>query len=454
MELKRRLNLFDATLLVIGNVVGAGIFTTSGFLAGELPHPLLFIAIWVIGGLLTLCGALTYAEMAGMFPRSGGDYQFLKEAYGPWAGFLLGWVSFWVITPGSVAVLSIAMVGYMKGFFPFHHVLSEKVLAIAVIFFFSFINYRGVRLSGTLQDFSTLGNLLIMLAFILGGFLFGSGNWQNFHVVSSNALPLSKLFGPAMIAVLFTYSGWFASAYVGGEIKKPEWTLPLSLFLGTMIVTISYTVINLTYLYALPLSRLKDAVNVAQLAAETLFNPRVSQAISLSIILAISGSINATILGGTRIYYAMAEDKIFWSPLKRLHPKYGTPHFSILSQMILACILVSLGTFGQLLSYVVFVMLLSSIAAGIAHLILRLRKPNLPRPYRTWGYPVVPFLFICFYIWIATQITYARPSTSIAGLIITISGLPFFYIWSKIRKSQGEKKRGWDVQGPKGKKEA
>ncbi|HYA91791.1 MAG TPA: amino acid permease [Thermodesulfobacteriota bacterium] len=164
MQLKRRLNLFDATLLVIGNVVGAGIFTTSGFLAGELPHPLLFVAIWVIGGFLTLCGALTYAEMAGMFPRSGGDYQFLKEAYGPWAGFLLGWVSFWVITPGSVAVLSIAMVGYIKGFSPFHYVLSEKLLAVAIISSLSFINYRGVRLSGTIQDIFTLGNLLIILA--------------------------------------------------------------------------------------------------------------------------------------------------------------------------------------------------------------------------------------------------------------------------------------------------
>ena len=433
MQLKRRLNLFDATLLVIGNVVGAGIFTTSGFLAGELPHPLLFVAIWVIGGFLTLCGALTYAEMAGMFPRSGGDYQFLKEAYGPWAGFLLGWVSFWVITPGSVAVLSIAMVGYIKGFFPFHYVLSEKLLAVAIISSLSFINYRGVRLSGTIQDIFTLGYLLIILALILGGLTSGNGNWQHFTAASSTSLAFPKLFGPAMIAVLFTYSGWFASAYIGAEVKNPERNLPFSLLLGTIIVILFYTAMNLVYLYAVPLSRLKDTVNVAQVTAGALFNPRVAQVVSLSIILAISGSINATILGGTRIYYAMAEDKIFWSPLKRLHPKYGTPHFSILSQMILACILVSLGTFGQLLSYVVFVMLLSSIAAGMAHFILRLRKPDLPRPYRTGAYPVVPLLFICFYIWIALQIAYAKPLTSIAGLIIAISGLPFFICFKTTR---------------------
>jgi APA family basic amino acid/polyamine antiporter len=440
MQLKRRLNLFDATLLVIGNVVGAGIFTTSGVLAGELPQPPLFIAIWVIGGLLTLCGALTYAEMAGMFPRSGGDYQFLKEAYGPWAGFLLGWVSFWVITPGSIAVLSIAMAGYIKGFFAFDYTLMVKLLAVAIIIFFSLINYRGVRLSGTFQDLSTFGNLLIIFALILGGFISGNGNWQNFHVASSSDFPLSKLFGPAMIAVLFTYSGWFASAYIGGEVKNPGRNLPFSLLLGTVIITLFYTAINLIYLYALPLSQLKDTVNVAQLAAETLFfNPRIAQVISLAIILAISGSINATILGGTRIYYAMAEDKIFWSPLKRLHPEYGTPHFSILSQMILACLLVSLGTFNQLLSYVVFVMLLSSIAAGIAHFILRQRNPELPRSYRTWGFPIIPILFICFYIWIAVQITYAKPLTSIAGLIITLSGYPFF-VWFKKRENERDLK--------------
>lgn len=437
MQLKRRLNLFDATLLVIGNVVGAGIFTTSGFLAGELPQPLLFVAIWVIGGLLTLCGALTYAEMAGMFPRSGGDYQFLKEAYGPWAGFLLGWVSFWVITPGSIAVLSIAMVAYIKGFLPFHFALSEKFLAVGIIFLLSFINYRGVRLSGTVQDIFTLGNLLIILALILGGLTSGNGNWQHFTTASSASLPFPKLFGPAMIAVLFTYSGWFASAYIGAEVKNPERNLPFSLLLGTIIVTLFYTAINLVYLYALPLSQLKGTVNVAQVTAGTLFNPRVAQIVSLSIILAISGSINATILGGTRIYYAMAEDKVFWSPLKRLHPKYGTPHFSILSQMILACILVSLGTFGQLLSYVVFVMLLSSIAAGVAHFILRLRKPDLPRPYRTGAYPVVPLLFICSYIWIAAKIAFAEPRPSVVGLLIALSGLPFF-IWLKSKRLREE----------------
>jgi len=431
MHLKRRLNLLDATLLIIGNVVGAGIFTTSGFLAGELPQPLFFIGIWIIGGLLTLCGALTYAEMAGMFPHSGGDYQFLKAAYGPWAGFLLGWVSFWIINPGSIAALSIALVSYMKGFFFLNTVLSEKLMAVGIISVLSFVNYRGVRLSGTTQDIFTSGNLIIVFVLIVGGLLVSqNGNWQHFTVVSPVSLPFGKLFGPAMIAVIFTYSGWFVTAYIGGEIKHPERNLPLSLLLGTSIVTIIYTLINVTYLYALSLSRLKDVVNVAQVTAETLFNRGFTQVVSFSIILAIAASINATILAGTRIYYAMASDNIFWSPLKKLHPMYNTPYVSVVSQTILACLFVMVGTFDQLLSYVVFVMILSSIATGVAHFALRWRRPDLTRPYRTWGYPVVPLLFISFYSWIAIQIAYARPTTSVFGILITLSGLPF-YIWYK-----------------------
>jgi len=426
LQLARRLNLFDATLLVIGNVVGAGIFTTSGFLAGELAQPSFFIGIWIIGGLLTLCGALTYAEMAAMFPHSGGDYQFLKAAYGPWAGYLLGWVSFWIINPGSIAALSIALVSYLKGFFPFGTPVLEKIFAISIILFLSLVNCRGVRWSGTTQDIFTLGNLVIIVIFVAGGLLSWKGDYQHF-TASSGSLPLSKLFGPAMIAVIFTYSGWFVTAYIGGEIKNPGRNLPLSLLGGTVIVTVLYTLINMTYLYAIPLPELKGAVNVAQVSAESLFNKGFAQILSLSVMLAIAASINATILAGARIYYAMASDHIFWTRLKTLHPIYQTPYLSILTQMILSCIFVVVGTFSQLLSYVVFVMVLSSVATGIAHLILRKKKPELPRPYRTWGYPVIPLLFITVYVWIAAQIAFDMPGTSLIGILIALSGLPFYW---------------------------
>jgi basic amino acid/polyamine antiporter, APA family len=440
MQLKRELTLSDATLLVVGNVVGAGIFTTSGFLAGELPHPLLFIGIWILGGLITLFGALTYAELAGMFPKPGGDYQFLKAGYGLWAGFLLGWVNFWVIIPGSIATLSLALVSYLAPLLGLNDPLVEKGLALGIILFFSWINYRGIRWGGTTQDFFTSGALIILAAFIVGGLIFGKGSWDHFTVISSQPLPFSKIFGSAMIAIIFTYSGWFASAYVGSEIKNPERNLPLSLLLGTAIVGILYTLINVVYLYALPLTGLTGVVNVGQVTATALFNSTISIVISLTIVLAICSSINATIMAGSRIFYAMSEDKIFWSFLKTLHPRFRTPHLAILSQTVLAVLLVCLGTFNQLLSYVVFVMLIVSIATGAAHLILRRQKPGLLRPYRTWGYPLVPLLFILSYLWISQHIFMEKPSTSLVGLLLVLSGLPFYFFWAKSNKSiKGEK---------------
>lgn len=433
MQLKRELNLSDATLLVVGNVVGAGIFTTSGFLAGELPHPFLFIGIWILGGIITLFGALTYAEMAGMFPKAGGDYQFLKAGYGLWAGFLLGWVNFWIIIPGSIAALALALVSYLNPLFVMSGPLSSKFIAVAIIIFFSWINYRGIRWGGTTQDFFTLGALVILVMFIFGGLSFGRGNWDHFNAISSS-LPVSKMFGSAMIAIIFTYSGWFASAYLGSEIKKPEKNLPLSLIIGTAIVGVLFTLINVVYLYALPLAELNGAVNVGQITAAKLFNSTVSMLISIAIILAICSSINATIMGGSRIFYAMSDDKIFWSFLKKLHPRFRTPYLAIISQGFLAVLMVCMGTFSQLLSYVVFVMLIVSIATGAAHLILRQQKPDIIRPYRTWGYPVIPILFILAYLWISQQILMEKPLTSLAGLLLAVTGLPFYYFWIKSNK--------------------
>ena len=434
MQLTRELNLADATLLVVGNVVGAGIFTTSGFLARELPYPLFFLGIWVLGGLITLLGALTYAELAGMFPKAGGTTCF-KAGYGSWAGFLLGWINFWIIIPGSSAALSLAAVSYLKPLPVLNNPLSEKGLALGIIFFFSWMNYRGIRRGGTTQNFFTLGSLLILLIFIAAGLMFGNGSWEHFSSVSTPAPSVSKIFGSAMIAVVFTYSGWFASAYVGSEVKNPGRNLPLSLLLGTGIVAILYTLINVTYLYALPLSGLAGVVNVGQETAAALFNPAISALISVAIILAICSSINATIMAGSRIFYAMSEDQIFWSFLKRLHPRFHTPHPAILSQTVLAALLVCLGTFDYLLSYVVFIMIIISVATGAAHLILRWNRPALARPYRTWGYPIGPVLFIMVYLWIGGRIFIENPSTSLIGLCLAVSGLPFYFFWRRSQKS-------------------
>lgn len=426
MSLRRKLNLFDATMLVAGNVVGAGIFTTAGFVARELPNPLFFIGIWVIGGILTLFGALTYAEMSGMFPRSGGDYLFLKAAYGPWAGFLLGWICFWIINPGSIAVLAIASVKYLKGFVPMGTGV-EKLAALAVVFFLSALNYCSVRLSGTTHNVWTLASLAIMGLLIIGGLNSGRGDWGHFvQPLQSGHSPL-KLLGPAMIAVIFSYSGWFVTAYIGEEVKRPERNLPLSLILGTSAVMLLYVLLNVVYLYALPLADLAGVVNVGQATAQKLLKTGVAGSISVAIILAIIASINATILSGARLTYAMARDGLLWSALSRVHEKHGVPHFALVCQAVLAGLFILVETFENLLGSVVLVMLLSSIGSGLAHVVLRQKMPDAERPYKTFGYPFVPVLFTAAYLWIAVQIVISSPIRSLIGLLITLSGLPLYW---------------------------
>lgn len=432
MQLKRRLDLGDAILLIVGNVIGAGIFTTSGFLAGELPHPWMFLGIWVLGGMLTICGALTYAELAGMYPKAGGDYHYLKAAYGPWAGFLLGWVLFWVINPGSIAALAIGLVSYLKIFLPFLGESDKQFMAMAFILLFSLVNYRGIRLSGTTQNVFTLGTIVTLMVLIVAGFAADGGDWHHLSAAGSAQLAPDRLFATPMIAVIFTYSGWFASAYMGSEIQNPQRNLPLSLILGTLSVALIYTLINLIYLLALPMAELNNVVNVAQAAMAKLYGPTMAGLVSIPIVLAISAGINATIMTGARVSFAMGEDGVFWSCLKEVHATYRTPACAVLVQALLACLLVLLGTFDQLLSYVVFVMVLSSITSGVALFVLRRRQPHASRPYRTWGYPMVPILFITAYISILVQIGWANPKLSLVGILITLGGLPF-YIWRRHR---------------------
>ena len=427
-SLRRELSLSDAILLVVGNVVGAGIFTTSGFLAGELPQPIMFISIWVLGGLITLCGACTYAELAALYPIAGGDYQYLKAAYGGGAGFLLGWTNFWIIGPGSSAALSLALVSYLNAWLPLGGGIG-CLAAIVVIAVFSLVNLRGIRPGGTTQDLITTGTILLLIIMIMGGFLFGQGSWENFSSSAPGNSSWRKLISSPMIAVIFTYSGWFASAQIGGEIRDPERNLPRSLIMGTLAVMALYTAINLLYLYGLPLTAMKGAENVAQLAVARLFSPGIAALVSIPIILAIAASINANIMTGARVCYAMASDGRFWSPFGKLHRRYNTPHLAILAQSAIAVLLVIFGSFSQLLGYVVYPMILSSMATGVALFVLRFRAPHLPRPYRTMGYPVAPLIFIVSYGLIALEIGRTSPGTSLLGIGIALSGIPFYLWW-------------------------
>jgi APA family basic amino acid/polyamine antiporter len=322
------------------------------------------------------------------------------------------------------------MVKYFIGFFNYSSIINDKLMSLVVVIFFSIVNYRGVRLTGTTHNLWTMGSLAILIFFIISGLLSGRGDWGHFTSGETDSFPVSKLFGPAMIAVIFSYSGWFVTVYLGDEVKKPERNLPLSLALGAIIVIALYLAINIVYLYAIPVSKLKGIINVGQVAGERLMNSSFAHAITLAIILAIAASINATILAGARLSYAIAKDGFFWSHFEKLHAQYGTPHVALFIQALLACLYIAVDTFENLLSAVVFIMLLSSTGSAIAHLILRRRRPLLKRPYRTPGYPFIPLIFIITYLYIAIQILLSSPVRSLFGAAIALSGIPF-YLYTK-----------------------
>jgi len=433
-EMVKALGAFDATMIVVGNVIGVGIFTTSGILAQELPNPFYILGIWIVGGILTLAGALTYSELAAAMPRAGGDYNYLKKTYGDWAGFLLGWVYFFIIMPGSIAALSVALVKYLTFFFPgLQSNFTGKILVVGVIFLLSFINYRGIKWGSRIQNFLTILILVTIFSLIIAGLSSHCGDFSHFNFSQNMGFPLKKLLGPAMIAVIFTYSGWFASTYIAGEIKDAEKNLPLSLIWGTLIITVLYLALNFIYLYALPVEEMKGVINIAEKASGALFGSAAAAAASVVIVIAILGSINATIATAPRVYFAMAKDRIFPERLGRLHPKYRSPHIAIVVQALLSVILVFWGTFEQLLSYVVFAMLASSIATGLSIFILRIREPQLHRPYKTLGYPFAPALFIGAYLWIAIQIFINKPYEATIGMAIIASGIPFYFYWRKVK---------------------
>ena len=430
--LKRELRLFDAVMIVVGNVVGIGIFTTTGMLAQELPDAHYILIIWVMGGILTLCGALTYGELGAAFPYAGGDYVYLRNIYGSWAGFLLGWVGFFIINPGSIAALSLGLAKYLLplSFGGEYQLWEEKSLAIFSLLLISLINYLGVKYASRLQNLCSGFNLVIIFLILLSGFIWGSGNLDHFSF-SSKGLSLGDFFGPAMIAVVFTYSGWFVSAYVASEIKNPEKNLPLSLILSSLIVTIVYLLMNIFYIYALPIPEMEGIIEIASSACGSLFGPGATAIVSLAIILAILGSLNSVILTAPRIYYAMAKDGIFFRKAGTVHSRYQTPYVSIILQAVISSFLVVWGNFYQLLTYVVFIMLITSIATGLGVFVLRFRCPKLKRPYKVGGYPYTTLIFVAFYLWIALKVLVEKPYESILGVAITLSGIPFYVYWRK-----------------------
>jgi APA family basic amino acid/polyamine antiporter len=429
-RLSRALGLREATLLVVSGVIGSGIFLTPGPIAALIPHPGAIFAVWLVGGLLSLAGALANAELGAMFPRAGGDYVYLREAFHPAAGFLVGWLSFFVIYAGTIATLA---AGFAAGLAPFWGLSSAQQLAVAIgsVWAVSLLNYVGVR-SGAWANNLTAGlKIAALLAFAVLGPLLGSGDAGNLRplVGEFDGLSLSA-FGLALSPVLFSYLGWNSSVYVASEIREPSRNVPRSLFLGVGICTATYLLTNAVYLYALPVSELRQVANAGEAAAGALFGGLGGRLVAFFVLASILGTLSATVLVGPRIAYAMALDGLFFRGVDRAHARFRTPSVAIVFQAVTAsAILGVLETFSRALDATTFAILLATMADVAALYRLRITQPDRVRPYRAWGHPWIPALYLLANAAVAGLLLVERPFECAVGLGLLVLGLPFYQLF-------------------------
>jgi APA family basic amino acid/polyamine antiporter len=449
----RKLGLFDSTMMMVGIVIGSGIFLTTGIMAKEVPSASLILLAWVVGGLLVLAGALTYAELGASLPESGGQYVYLREAYGPLYGFLFGWKMFLVNMTGSIAALGVAFAEYFGYFVPSlstqktvlsipirlfgknleYSLSAGQLVAIAVIVVLSAFNYIGVNFGKSIQNVLTVIKIGTLLVFVVLGVTIGKRIPIDLSL-NPSALDSGQLFfgfGIALVAVFWAFDGWNNINYVAEEIKNPKRNLTFALVFGTMLITILYFLTNVVYFLALPVQEMSGVVRIAEQATSALHGTAAAGLISGLILVSVLGALNGSIFAGPRVYYAMARDRLFFKKVGSVHPRFQTPAFAIFLQAVWACLLALTGTFEQLFTFAMFVGILFWIAAAASVFTLRKKYPDLPRPYKTWGYPLVPAIFIVALSGVLVNALIKRPVESLAGLGITMIGIPVYYLWKK-----------------------
>jgi APA family basic amino acid/polyamine antiporter len=445
-QLVRGLSAWDGALLTIGSIVGTGIFLTTADIARVLPHGGMILLVWLVGGLLSLAGALTYGELGAMFPRAGGMYHFLKEAYGPLPGFLYGWACFLVIMSGGIAAIAVGFGTYLGYFFPFFStenvffslpvgpwtwgVSGTQLAAVAAILLLTAINWLGLRQGAWTQNLLTILKIGAVVVFALIGFLVPARASANLTA----PLPPGNLlaaFGVAMIAALWTYDGWYGLTFSAGEMRRPERSLPLGLLWGTAAVVAMYLLLNLVYVRALPIADIAASSRIGEAAAAALFGPRGARLVAAAVLVSSFGCLAATILYAPRIYLAMARDGLFFRGVAVVDPRWRTPARSLWAQASWAVVLTLSGSYNQLYTYVVFAATLFHVATGAAVFVLRRRRPDLHRPYRVWGYPLVPALFLLASLALVVNTLVERPWESLIGLGLVALGLPAYAGWRR-----------------------
>ncbi len=445
--LERRLSTLDGVLLTVGGVVGTGIFFTTADMARALPEAPSILLAWLAAGLLTLAGALTYAELGTMFPQAGGLYCFLREAYGPLPAFLYGWTAFTVIMSGGIAAIAAGFGDYLGSFVPWcsaaHELwrvpLGEMVWSVSgaqvtgavAIVLLTALNAVGVEAGTRVQNGLTLVKAAAIVAFAVVGFGVAAP-----PAVAAMEAPVATMgwwsaFGVCMVAALWAYDGWYGLTFAAGELRDPARSLPRALVLGTLVVIVLYLLVNLAYCRALSPAQMAATTRVGETAAVALFGTAGAQWVAAAVLVATFGCLSATILYSARIYLPMAHEGLFFRALGNVHPRWRTPRNSLVAQSAWAVALVLSGRFDQLTTYVVFAGVLFHIAAGAAVFVLRRRRPEMPRPYRVQGYPVVPLLFLVATVALLFNTLSERPGEAAAGLLCVATGLPAYWFWRR-----------------------
>lgn len=448
--LVQAIGLPTAILFVIGSVVGSGIFLTTGVMAQTLPSTTLLLAAWTAGGLLALAGGLTYAEMGSMFPRSGGVYVFLREAYGPLPGFLYGWVALLVVLSGGIAAVAVGFAEYLSYFSVFRalsttHVVwsvpiasgvswtvsAGQLTAAAAIAVLGAINYVGVSSGNMVNAVMTAAKVAGLAMLPLVALAVRRVEPAFTPVVPPDLARPAASFGIAMIAVLWTYEAWYFVTYAAGEVKDAPRNLPRALLYGILALTAIYLSVNIAYFYALRMDEIRGVRRIAEAAANALVGRAGADFIALTVVVSTFGCNAAAILAGSRLLFAMAQDGLFFRATGAVHPRYRTPHVAIVGLTVWSMILALSGSYEQLFTYVMFASILFSVAGGIAVFRLRRLRPDASRPYRAWGYPVVPALFVVGSIAFVVNTLIERPGESFAGLGLLALGLPAYFYWTR-----------------------
>jgi len=449
--LVKGLGLIDSTTLVMGSMIGSGVFIVAADIGRQVQSPGLMILTWLITAALTLTAALSYGELAAAMPHAGGQYVYLREAFGPLWGFLYGWTLFMVIQTGTIAAVAVAFAKYTGVFVPWisaqNYLLgsgkvgltTQQLLAIAIIVFLTWSNTRGIRTGAMVQNVFTFAKVAALLGLIAFGFLLGrnpeavASNFHDFWRNSSWSFDTVRLVGVAMVGALFSSDAWNNVTFTAGEVRNPRRNLPLSLGLGVLIVSALYIASQFVYLNVLTFPEIQHAVEdrVATAAAAKMFGGISVQLMAAAIMISTFGCANGLILSGARVYYAMAKDKLFFRKAGELHPTTHAPVFSLGVQCIWAVLLTLSGSYSDLLDYVIFAVLLFYILTIAGLFVLRRTQPDLERPYKAIGYPVLPAAYILAAGLIEILLLLYKPDYTWPGLIIVVLGLPVYFIWRR-----------------------